>query len=87
MGSLGSSRKIPASAAQVVYVPQTVTASPAQTVTTGSAQDMAAEAGVLRKENLLSRNRGRFGTVLTGFRGFLSAATGNEKQRKTLLGE
>lgn len=85
MGSLSSSRKIPASTPQVVYVPQAVTQ--ATTATQNSTQDTAADAGALRKENLLARNRGRFGTVLTGFRGFLSAATDGAKQRKTLLGE
>lgn len=43
-----------------------------------------------RAENLVRRNRGRFGTVLTGFRGILSQSasqfTGGP-QRKTLLGE
>ncbi len=39
-----------------------------------------------RSHNLLNRDRGIFGTIQTGFRGLLEAATGNRK-RKTLLGE
>ena len=39
-----------------------------------------------RRENLLRRNRGRLGTVLTGFRGLLSL-NDNATQRKNLLGE
>ena len=39
-----------------------------------------------RKENLLSRNRGRLGTIRTGFRGLLSVAK-DQGQRKSLLGE
>ncbi len=39
-----------------------------------------------RAENLLRRNRGRTGTVLTGFTGLL-APENAEPRRKTLLGE
>jgi hypothetical protein len=39
-----------------------------------------------RRENLLRRNRGRFGTIQTSFRGLLGLAT-QGGQRKTLLGE
>ncbi|MEM1093592.1 MAG: hypothetical protein AAGJ10_03230 [Bacteroidota bacterium] len=39
-----------------------------------------------RKEGLLSRNRGRFGTVQTSFRGLLSSKNQNNEP-KTLLGE
>jgi hypothetical protein len=38
-----------------------------------------------RRKSLLRRSRGRFGTVLTGFKGFLSQS--NNDSRKTLLGE
>lgn len=42
----------------------------------------------IREENLLSRGRGRFGTVKTSFRGLLSLASGaGAGGRKTLLGE
>lgn len=41
-----------------------------------------------RTESLLRRSRGRFGTILTGFRGFLSQQDKpEEKGPKTLLGE
>lgn len=39
-----------------------------------------------RRENLLGRDRGRFGTVKTGFRGLLDLALPFGR-RKTLLGE
>jgi hypothetical protein len=40
-------------------------------------------------ETLLTRNRGRLSTVLTGFRGLLSTSNGTSQAaaRKTLLGE
>lgn len=41
-----------------------------------------------RTENLLRRSRGRFGTILTGFRGFLNTSDSAQSSgRKTLLGE
>lgn len=40
-----------------------------------------------RRESLLRRNRGRFGTILTSFRGFLDQSSDNEQGKKTLLGE
>lgn len=69
---------------QVVYVQSPAPApAPAPLSEPGkSEEEIAAD---LRRENLLSRNRSRFGTVLTGFRGFLSPDNGNT--RKTLLGE
>lgn len=87
MGSLASRPKAPSQ--QVVYVPQPVYTAPAATTTNTTpstpaptAEETAAEA---RTQNLLQRNRGIFGTVLTGFRGFLSGAQNNT--RKSLLGE
>jgi len=70
------------------------TGSAANTVATGAAgtnaqatqetgEDTASKA---RKNNLLSRNRGRLSTVLTGFRGVLTPQAG-ASERKTLLGE
>lgn len=38
-----------------------------------------------RRTSLLSRSRGRYGTVLTSFRGLLGLSGGGD--RKTLLGE
>lgn len=40
-----------------------------------------------QKNNLLQRDRGRFGLVKTGFRGLLSTIHAQTPQRKTLLGE
>ncbi len=81
MGSLTSSPKAPP--AQVVYVP----ASAATTTQPATpAPDPVQEAADARKNSLLARDRGRFGTVLTGFRGFLAERAAGQ-QRKTLLGE
>lgn len=44
------------------------------------------QADETRRRDLLSRDRGFFGTVQTGFRGLLGMATENNS-RKTLLGE
>ena len=41
----------------------------------------------VRTQNLLSRNRGRYGTITTSFRGLLNSAQQDNGQRKTLLGE
>jgi hypothetical protein len=40
-----------------------------------------------RTQSLLTRDRSRFGTVTTSFRGLLGLATGGNTQPKTLLGE
>ena len=80
MGSLTSRPSVPAQP-QVVFVPQ-----PAPTpVEEGppSAEETASQA---RRQSLLGRERSRFGTVQTGFRGLLGL-TDNAAQRKTLLGE
>ena len=88
MGSLTSRPKSPAQS-QTVFVPQpaptpTLTqAPPPQTDNTPSAEETSSEA---RRQNLLGRERSRFGTVQTGFRGLLGL-TDNSAQRKTLLGE
>lgn len=45
-------------------------------------------AAAARTKSLLRRSRSRFGTILTGFKGFLSPNEGtNTSDRKTLLGE
>lgn len=80
MGSLKSGPKAP-STPQVVYVPTPVTA--VETVIQPSAEENAAMA---RTQSLLSRSRGRLGTIATSFRGFLSEKETGVK-RKTLLGE
>lgn len=88
MGSLTSRPKAP-SQPQVVFVPQTApTAEPApaptpQTENPPSAEETASQA---RRQSLLGRERSRFGTVQTGFRGLLGLSD-NTNSRKTLLGE
>lgn len=90
MGSLTSSPKVPTPTPTVVYVPASTTAlttnATATTATEAAAgaQDNAAQS---RVENLLTRNRGRFGTVSGGFRGFLAQTLESVNKRKTLLGE
>lgn len=85
MGSLTSGPKAPSQ--QVVYVPAPETTTATQTTaSTDTTTDSAQSAADARKKSLLERARGRYGTVLTGFRGFLSEAD-NSGKRKTLLGE
>lgn len=92
MGSLASRPKVPKvqTQPQIVYVPTPVstTSSPATTtaVTQSQEETQSENASEVRTENLLTRGRGRFGTVTTSFRGLLSAVN-NASQSKTLLGE
>ena len=89
MGSLTSGPKAPTPQPQIVYVPQ-----PVNTVTTPtsvadpvSTQEQADETSTqIRKQNLLGRERSRFGTIQTSFRGLLGLSD-SSPQRKTLLGE
>jgi hypothetical protein len=90
MGSLTSKPK--AKAPAVVYMPasaptpQPVTtpaATPAPTATPTTTPEQKTDKA--REDNLLTRARGSFGTVLTGFRGLLTSA--QAPARKTLLGE
>ena len=98
MGSLTSRPKIPAAPKPVVIsVP-----APAATPSPAAVTNISTPAGnsvpdapeptdeqvqeEARKSNLLSRSRGAFSTVLTGFRGILSDSNGTSG-RKTLLGE
>ena len=87
MGSLASRPSVPAPQPQVVFVPQTTTIADTSTTenTNTDAADSQTESEV-RQQSLLQRDRSRFGTVLTGFRGLLSLNE-NSGQRKTLLGE
>lgn len=58
--------------------------------TSAEENDTRISAAQLRQENLLQRSRGRFGTILTGFRGLLDTsdnANASRTPRKTLLGE
>jgi hypothetical protein len=84
MGSVASTPKAPAASPQIVYVPTPTT----QVVSApeASVPDPVADAALVRKAGLLSRDRSVFGTVVTGFRGFLGQKDATA-QRKTLLGE
>jgi hypothetical protein len=84
MGSLTSRPDIP-SQPQVIYMPAPVYTPPLATPGMPSG-DGGSEETPDRSGGLLLRDRGRFGTVLTGFRGLLAPA-GSAGGRKTLLGE
>lgn len=95
MGSLTSKPKAPSSQPQVVYVRQPVPepapapalapSEPSDAAPVESEEESRAKA---RAASLLRRDRSRFGTVLTGFRGLLGTrADESAPQRKTLLGE
>ena len=93
MGSLTSGPSIPTPQPKIVYVPQTVssttstsTSSDTSSNTDTSSTDGATTASDISEKSLLSRDRSRFGTVQTSFRGLLGLAD-NAAQRKTLLGE
>jgi len=82
MGSLTSKPKAPATVTKVVYMPSSASSSSS----TESAEPNPAEVAKTRAENVLRRNRGVWGNVLTGFRGILSSSD-SAPQRKILLGE
>lgn len=86
MGSLSSTPKVPQT--QIVQVPvaSPQPATQASTQSTLSAQERAANESTERERSLLSRGRGRFGTIATSFQGFLREID-QSKVRKTLLGE
>ena len=86
MGSLSSRPKIPSQTQTATPAVSPVAAAPVAPVTTtpeGDAQETAAKA---RRQGLLNRDRGVFGTVETTLRGLLGENE-NARQRKTLLGE
>jgi hypothetical protein len=86
MGSITQAPKAPAAASpQVIYyTPSTpYTADPATPTDNGSTPQQQSET---RAQNLLRRDRGRLGTILTGFRGILGLSN-DTPSRKTLLGE
>ena len=58
---------------------------PAPAPIESGAEESGQSSAEARTESLLRRNRGRFGTVQTSFRGLLGLAGNNG--RKTLLGE
>ena len=95
MGGLTSSPNIPKPQPQVIYVRQpnaAPTPSPSantsadNTSNDGGSESEASNGSVVRRQSLIERERGRFGTVTTGFRGLLNAVS-SDAQRKTLLGE
>ncbi len=83
MGDISGRPKAPAP--QVVYVPRYVYNNDTGS-DSGSTPDETPTPEAQREKNLLERQRGRFGTILTGFRGILSP-TETQNTRKTLLGE
>lgn len=83
MGSLSSVPSVPTTTVVQTAAPAPTTQEQTETVEP-SAQEQAAEQ---RQRNLLSRNRGRLGTIATSFQGFLSENSGGGDARKTLLGE
>lgn len=85
MGSLVSRPKVPkyTPPVQTVYVPATTTSTQSTGSDSGNAGPSDSD---LRSQSLLSRDRGRLGTIETGFRGLLGLSN-NEDQRKTLLGQ
>lgn len=98
MGSLTSRPKVPQrQEPQIVYVPAPQPlpqpgagvlppSKPQPSNTEDTAQENRKNETEKRERSLLSRDRSRFGTVQTSFRGLLSLANGNGGQ-KTLLGE
>ena len=90
MGSLASRPKVPSNPQpQIVYMTQpayTPNSSPSTpTNNEGGAGDETTSAKA-RENSLLTRDRSRYGTVTTSFRGLLNLAA-NGGQKKTLLGE
>lgn len=92
MGSLSSRPKAPKKP-KVVFVSKPAVSSVTQAESGSSSSsetktDQAPEQALAeeRTASLLKRDRGRFGTVQTGFRGFLGVSD-EGSQRKTLLGE
>ncbi|MDH5723023.1 MAG: hypothetical protein OEY94_06850 [Alphaproteobacteria bacterium] len=88
MGSLISTPK----AAPTPIALQTQTTEPVTSISETSQgsetnESSTASASEIREANLLKRDRSRFGTIATSFRGFLDLADRNNSNRKTLLGE
>tara|TARA_B100001778_G_scaffold178796_1_gene147057 strand:+ start:134 stop:400 length:267 start_codon:yes stop_codon:yes gene_type:complete len=88
MGSLISTPKAaPAPVIVQAPAPAPVTVTTSETATDSTDISAAENAQEAREQNLLKRDRSRFGTIATSFRGFLDLADRNSKSRKTLLGE
>lgn len=85
MGSLTSGPKI--SAPSPTYVSAPSPSTPAANTNDAADEPSAEErASAARQKSLLGRERGRFGTVNTSFRGLLDAVT-SAGNKKKLLGE
>lgn len=90
MGSISSGPKVPSyqPSPQIIYMPAPVTTYTPVTQTSVDTQGTTPDtksADEVRNDNLLARDRSRFGTVTTSFRGLLGLAENGA--RKTLLGE
>lgn len=89
MGSITQAPKAPAAASpQVIYyTPSTPSSVPETPADTGGNEGATPQdKSQTRAQNLLRRDRGRLGTILTGFRGILGLSD-DAPGRKTLLGE
>lgn len=88
MGSLVSSPK--PSGQKIVYLPAApVSVQPSvseEAISEEKDPTTAESVAEARRKNLLSRNRGRFGTIRTGFTGILTK-TSQDTERKRLLGD
>lgn len=83
MGILNGKPKAPP--VQPITLPPVVAAPTIPTEPIKTDEQIAAES---RTDSLLRRSRSRFGTIFTGFKGFLSQSEKSESAgRKTLLGE
>jgi hypothetical protein len=84
MGSINSRSSAPA---VQPYAPVVTALTPAPSANVAPVKTEGEIATEARTENLLRRSRGRLGTILTGFRGFLDSNKDQSTKRKTLLGE
>jgi hypothetical protein len=99
MGSIFSAPKAPSLPALPAIVDTPVTTAPIDSTSTDSGDPPAGSGGdseddapeitpaQQRVQDILTRDRGRVGTVATSFNGVLSDAVSNLPARKTLLGE
>lgn len=95
MGNIARRPTAPTTVTQTI--PTASVTTPVTTATTAldstleesNTQTDAQLASEVRSQSLLNRSRGRLGTVLTSFRGFLTGESDefDDTQRKTLLGE
>lgn len=89
MGSLASRPKVPTyqPPAPIVRQPIAVSNTPARSDPETIEREREETASEARTSNLLSRSRGIFGTVRTGFRGLSETIPEANTGRKRLLGE